>query len=167
MKLSTTLDRALKIRDLTTSEFANLIHLSKQATANYRTGYRHLSAQKAAEIQQQLQDYQFGDRAAAEFFGTLMERTTKDLSHPDDDFLIRDLRNDEQADREQLDDQAHRIFRIPYQERSLNQMKLSDQYLKEFAEEISAEILCFVADCREAQVDPYELVKEINSKNER
>lgn len=165
MKLSITLDKLMKERDLTPSELGRMIHLSAQAVSNYRTGYRHISVQKASEIQNALHDVHFGNHAAAEYFGTLLERTTKDLSHPEDSFLIRELRDNEELEHQRLDDKTYKIFMIPYQKRTMLQNAITEKYLKEFAEEMAVEMLSFFKACEEAQMDPYDVLKEVNKQN--
>lgn len=166
MRLSATLDKALKVRDITTSEFARMINLSKQATANYRTGYRNMSVGKATEVQKELQDYQFGSRAAAKFFGTVLERRTSDLSYPDDPFLMIGLCNDEQADRERLEAEFDRIIRTPYPKRTFEQNEFAERYIRESLEEVSAEMLRLIVNCKELHLDLFDLVGEENQKNE-
>ncbi|MFT8882621.1 MAG: helix-turn-helix transcriptional regulator [Liquorilactobacillus hordei] len=167
MDLSTTLDKVLKFKNITTNDFGEAIGLSKQAVSNYRTGYRKMSALKASEIQGNLHDAKFGAHAATEYFGTLLERTTKDLSYPDNSFLIRDLRDDEELDRQKLDEETYRIFRIKYEERTRKQHETTRMYLRKFAREISTETLSFFAACQEARVDPYDLIQDVNKENLR
>ncbi|MCP0886961.1 helix-turn-helix transcriptional regulator [Ligilactobacillus sp. WILCCON 0076] len=166
MNLSITLGKAMKRLDLTPTELGRMIHLSGQAVSNYKTAYRHISVQKAKEMQDVLHDVHFGNHAAAEYFGTLLERTTKDLSHPEDSFLIRELRDNEELERQQLDDKAYKIFMIPYQKRTMSQNEVTERYLKEFAEEMAVEMLSFFKACEEAQMDPYDILQEVNKQNE-
>lgn len=167
MNLALTLDKVLKAKRLTTNDFAENIKSSKQMLSNYRTGYRKMSASKASEIQNVLNDAKFGTHAATEYFGTLLERTTKDLSYPNNSFLIRDLRDDEEMDRQKLDDETYRIFRIRYEERTRHQHEVARKYLRKFAREISTETLSFFAACQEARVDPYDLIQDVNKENIR
>ncbi|MDN2452556.1 transcriptional regulator [Lactobacillus sp. UCMA15818] len=167
MNLATTLDKVLKAKLITTSDFAESIRLSKQAVSNYRTGYRKMSALKASEMQDVLHDAKFGTHAATEYFGTLLERTTKDLSYPENTFLIRDLRDDEEMDRQKLDDETYRIFRIRYEERTRQQHEVTHKYLRKFACEISTETLSFFAACQEARINPYDLIQDVNKENIR
>ncbi|MCI1632979.1 MAG: transcriptional regulator [Liquorilactobacillus nagelii] len=166
MSLSTTLDKALRAKDLATTEFAKQVNYSKQIVSGYRTGYRPMSVSKAAEFQKTLKDYQFGNRAAAKFFGTVLERRTNDLSYPDDPFLMIGLCNDEQADREKLEAEFDRIIRTPYSKRTFEQNRFAERYVRESLEEVSAEMLRLIVNCKELRLDLFDLVKEENQKNE-
>ena len=167
MNLAATLDKVLKSKRMTTSDCAEGIRLSKQAVSNYRTVYRKMSVLKASEMQDVLHDAKVGTRAATEYFGTLLERTTKDLSYPENSFLIRDLRDDEEMDRQKLDDETYRIFRIRYEERTRQQHEVTHKYLRKFACEISTETLSFFTACQEARINPYDLIQDVNEENMR
>lgn len=166
MSLSGTLDSVLKAKGLATTEFAEMMNQSKQMISNYRTGYRPISAKKAAEVQKKLQDYQFGSRAAAKFFGTVLERRTNDLSYPDDPFLMIGLCNDEQTDREKLETEFDKIIRTPYPKRTFEQNSFAERYIRESLEEVSAEMLRLIVNCKELHLDLFDLVQEENQKNE-
>lgn len=159
--LKNSLDRVdMPIKYLTT-----VTKTSKQAISDYTTERHAIPVEKLKKFADQLHDIHFNEQISALTFGTEAPRTQTDLSQQDNPFLLAMLQKDEEQDRVVMTEKAYRIYMRPENQWSLEDRHYIRKFLNKFSQEIATEKLTFIALCKLADEDAFEIYERQNKEN--
>lgn len=156
------INEAVKGQAIKLIDMAHDIGTTLSALSNYKQGDRTMPADVAVKTADYLRDGKLNQAMAAKLFNSLRMYSTKLWQQEDRDnpFAIRVQQNKEERERKLLDTET---FEDMLTNKSSEEIK---QWVKEFLEEISVELLLTYSVCESCGIDFVTYVQQLNKEME-